>query len=1189
MFTPAIVPYISQFYPLGNTPAVSLTRGLPQGSDADILLLGCGDVRNILYTAYTERGFPSRRLDITCCDAEPSILARNILLLTLIIDGVSADDAWDIYFHLYISEGSKRMVKDQAAKLLGLSNSLRDWKQGAYGSIINFCDGGSLDLVKEVWSKYGAPDCTPAQFTKHLQNTREFLQNTHGDGEPVDMLTGLRSAAPLSVAAREVVAQAYKHFWEHGTFTAQPLPLPNPLFAATLSQNLYLHYATDPILGFHLATAFARLAPASPLSPDSDKDGVWRVIDAAKVQFRTWTSAFQDMSKAFVSLRFVVADALCFSYVLQCSSVEGGSAANIYRRGLDASPLILDLESYGGKHSAPTSFDIVDTSNLIDHLGALNILVASSPLLKNSARSILYTETLLKSSKTRKDQFRDLLCGHAPTVSLLIGLAPVDYWTNTTSISSVDELLINAVFSSQQKQQAHSRVAWRLAKHFPQNHRAPRVITAQASELASTIFRIYLQMFENEDSASLLALSREEIVQKLRSTTFPVYHRGSFAALMKCVQRNISTDWSSFWDELDRLNRLGGTNPASLNSQFGQEMGVQLHLQGVYSQKWLPVVTRPNTRMGCFDAWKSIPDLLCVTIIVPRKNIEHLYSTKPSKITAPTLNVSLKSPDWENYYSSMHVAFGDIETSGVSSSDSFSVSIRPDPRGWQGKSPMVVSIYAPTNALLASNPKDTQIGLNVQPTVSSIAKFRHIQPALSVYSTALLDKENVFFTKYMPGMSGYPAICAKSHPISPRDTDRDDVSKTSISAHFEDGEIKTLCGHVDFLSDGSKALLTEKAPIELRQSLPSSIDIVFGKDLLVCAVYFPIPVSKDQTKTRVARKSSYIEVIAPLADPIASESLSSFVYPITIDEQSQPILYNGNHVNLDTLPILSVDDRDKKANQWLVTLASHQYSLRERQLRKSAQGDEGISTSLRLNFKESLFTMFMLSSGLQGGTTGLFTLSHPEDGNQIIIFVRAIRIDGAAGSVVLDAAVLPLTQKLVESGEIGDFLLILRELQFCSINVNDEELILWKKVLPAFAERCRTWSHGSDCEYKKPGATIPLSWHPGEQFMCTCSNGQLPEQFMNIPEWDEASKYMVRAAISLTFSVPFIEDILDTQLLGLQGGVENLLADKCRNCNATEGKNGEKLLKCSRCKEAMYCSAECQKKDWKKHRMECTS
>jgi hypothetical protein len=44
------------FYAIGNTPAVCLTGELPPEEAAHILLLGCGDARNILYTVYADLG-----------------------------------------------------------------------------------------------------------------------------------------------------------------------------------------------------------------------------------------------------------------------------------------------------------------------------------------------------------------------------------------------------------------------------------------------------------------------------------------------------------------------------------------------------------------------------------------------------------------------------------------------------------------------------------------------------------------------------------------------------------------------------------------------------------------------------------------------------------------------------------------------------------------------------------------------------------------------------------------------------------------------------------------------------------------------------------------------------------------------------------------------------------------------------
>ncbi|KAF8885742.1 hypothetical protein BD779DRAFT_656700 [Infundibulicybe gibba] len=54
MSRPLVWPKKVFFYPIGNTPAVCLTETLPPGQRADILLLGCGDLRNILYTTFSD-------------------------------------------------------------------------------------------------------------------------------------------------------------------------------------------------------------------------------------------------------------------------------------------------------------------------------------------------------------------------------------------------------------------------------------------------------------------------------------------------------------------------------------------------------------------------------------------------------------------------------------------------------------------------------------------------------------------------------------------------------------------------------------------------------------------------------------------------------------------------------------------------------------------------------------------------------------------------------------------------------------------------------------------------------------------------------------------------------------------------------------------------------------------------------
>ncbi|KAF2440861.1 hypothetical protein P171DRAFT_84450 [Karstenula rhodostoma CBS 690.94] len=94
----------SYFY-LGNTPAVCLLQDLPPEDDANVLLLECGDVRNVLFATYATAKQDRRKLDVTCCDVSAKTLARNIIAYTLIADdvsGVQSQTICNIYYDVKV-------------------------------------------------------------------------------------------------------------------------------------------------------------------------------------------------------------------------------------------------------------------------------------------------------------------------------------------------------------------------------------------------------------------------------------------------------------------------------------------------------------------------------------------------------------------------------------------------------------------------------------------------------------------------------------------------------------------------------------------------------------------------------------------------------------------------------------------------------------------------------------------------------------------------------------------------------------------------------------------------------------------------------------------------------------------------------------------------------------------------------
>ncbi|KAM0427255.1 hypothetical protein ACHAPT_007685 [Fusarium lateritium] len=1095
---------------------------------------------------------------------------------------------WDAYYHLFVDSETVAIVLQQATKLVSMSKTLEDWNKNIYGRSIKFCDAATLSDVRRVWIiiKDAAEKCQAGTYWKtfadNVQPSRDCRESMLGQGGI--NITAMRSAAPLSLQAGPKLWELSQQYWKDGTVTPKGSDedTPNPLLASLLSEDQLLHYGTDPILGFHLATGYAPLAESSPLKPQKSVEG-FQATAAARTQFNEWTAAFKSTFKKNAVIRFAIADALTLCHSLQTAAATGKSA-NLYRRVWDARPLTLDAKEYGKGGSGPTSFDMIDTSNLSDHIGALNLLIAAGPLLKDEPWASLFTELLIKRQGTLQKAFEQLICGHAPTISLLLGFSPVQYWTNAKAESHVDEIFLGLMNKGAKKEsQVRSRLAWKRDSQFSGQVRHGK-LHIEVKQLVRLLSPLYDYMFEAENISKALEVAEDRI------STYTHFIRTSFAAFLKVVMNRVATDWPTMCSTL--VDTIAQDHRFLLASNGMQDLCLQLHLHGVNTEPWLLQENRKLPENGTFNLWKSLPPAVAITVVIPRSQITRLYKhdNEQLKLASPPLVGSVRSshdaPEaWHNLFGDIQIVLGNIKTSKLPDEDDFQITVEQDKDGWAGDSPLVASFYVPTSTL-QNEPNTALVGLCVPPTGQNSLIFGPILGmTMTVFETQLDDRSQVFVTKHLPGQAGYPVVCSALKPLDKEANQgqNDKTTKLMVDVTPSETKITTVTGHLDITSAKGKALLKEKAPIELRQTSPFVIDIVFGNNKLVCPVKFPVPVTKTGIRSRVARTTGYIEVIAPLAEPAVSEELFNLVYPAEISSSGVPATLNTSHFNLDNLPIIDLENKERI--RWMTTLTSLQFSTQEKQLR-SMRDDSGISDNPVVNLKESIFTMFMLASGLQGGQTGLFAISHPDRGGiHMLVFVTAIRLDGDAASAVLDAAVIPFTMELIESGRMENFLLMLRTLECVSVTVNDAELDLWKKVLPSFVERCRTWSHGRKCEYKRKGATIPLSLKDGEQVICTCGNGRLPKDFTPLPEWESAAPNAVRVAISPTYAVPFVEEVIDaSEMPNMETATSSV--ERCRNCGKPE-RDGVTLKKCMRCQRVKYCSAECQKKDWRNHRGEC--
>ena len=78
---------------------------------------------------------------------------------------------------------------------------------------------------------------------------------------------------------------------------------------------------------------------------------------------------------------------------------------------------------------------------------------------------------------------------------------PIEYWTNSTAISSVDEQFLDKIIHTKKERasktgQMYNRIIWKRLVGKPP---VVPIMSFNAPQLAHILFQVYLRMFKNED------------------------------------------------------------------------------------------------------------------------------------------------------------------------------------------------------------------------------------------------------------------------------------------------------------------------------------------------------------------------------------------------------------------------------------------------------------------------------------------------------------------------------------------------------------------------------------------------------------------------------------------------------------------------------------------------------------------
>ncbi|KDN42595.1 hypothetical protein RSAG8_06738, partial [Rhizoctonia solani AG-8 WAC10335] len=1152
------------FYPIGNTAATSLTHDLPPEQPADILLLGCGDPRNILFTLYSDLtvGDVPRKMDVTCCDIEPAILARNILMFSLLEDGdVTTECIWDSFYHFKIDGRTAHVIERHSQKLYHCAQNVHIWRQSRYGSFLKMADTKTLIQLRLHWKCYADfSGLIPGRKDRLLKEQIELSKSISIAVENNVNASPSRSAGMVWLDALLPVSELFRKYWQTGTTYTQDSDISsatnlNPTFLYyRYGETFNPHYGSFP-QGFHLMPAFAPIAedPVGSLPKTGSA-----AINKSRQQFKAWCASFRaSRAASAITMRFYCGDALAFCHALNSFKLTGNSSTgfptSIHKI---ASNIILD-ELAASIPTAPLAFDVIDTSNLTDHVGLLNLLTATPSLLKqgSSSPSVLYTETLLPSGEDSSKSFLDLICTDIPTIAALFGIAPRPYVSGFTAQPNVHQIYFDKVWTTQfgpnsNIEQHHERVVWTNSWVGDAcSARGYTTVSFEVETLARILYGIYDKMFLDERMSTWKSPSQSDLMHMTAN-----YHRESVAYMFQAVQR--------------RMGIAEGSRMMETNNY--QEACLQFHLRGILTvdtlQPGWATDTRVSPRSNIFDDWGNIPPVVCLVLTVPRRRLQVLSGVKNAG--SPTMQCCLwVDGSHENIFAAIHAVWGRC----VKSSSSDRTVIEEHPHGARGPCDLIISFWVSARILEFPG---TRVDLRLKMTAPSILSFtKKLGANLQMFSTNICDKHHVRVLPYRPTLASEPLQYPPSGKDLPLPAGDQDYLCDAIVTEPTGRHVDSLSIRFEVGAQEEQESLLKGVSVSAKQISACTMELRIGE--YAHPVLYPYPIQGDSPRLRIARKSHYIEIIVRVSKPLDRAGYFLRPFPVLRVDTNAYTPWNLHHLNLERLPVLDTSAPTKI--RWLNPLCSLQFSDTENFIRSGDDIQRQQAANALLNFKDTIHATTLHYSGEfqpQIRTIGLCDNDH--GGQHTILLIGGIRLDLSSLTIALDAAVFPMTKRWTDLRRVHQ----IRPDVIFGLNTIGREVVAWKRALPAYVERCRNWAHKPTCEYRTRGQ-IPLSVAFEDNPLCSCGEGiGLTGTQWNVPKWEAWLPFATRAAISPIFSVPHIESVTrDTN-----DAAPRTVVQACWACG---GAGKAELAACSKCKKAKYCSTACQKEDWNTHRKVC--
>ncbi|CAN0510966.1 unnamed protein product, partial [Ectocarpus sp. 12 AP-2014] len=334
-------------------------------------------------------------------------------------------------YNMFVDADTLKMVHEVAGRLASSAASPAEWSSTELGRIVRFADDRSQDRVRVILTNYtdhGLQE--PGVFARIRRERTAFLTKymPKSMGNIISRAMGLSSFCQGESIEANAKMRRQLSWWK-----VRPESLQDEF--GKLAPRVTKHH-----------DAGSHSGPGGPKVANGVRQNAW--FGTALEELAQMCGAFlaatnTTVSTAAPSLGIIlqVGDSLNFCDALLTASPSRGTAEDCTTSAVFA-PISFQQGSVQPLHlradvfSCQPEFDVISTNNLVEHLGMVNVLVASAPLLKALPHAVLLTS--LMATLVNLHQYKDLadfqaklLCMSSQAAGILLGVVPV------SSLSSV--------------------------------------------------------------------------------------------------------------------------------------------------------------------------------------------------------------------------------------------------------------------------------------------------------------------------------------------------------------------------------------------------------------------------------------------------------------------------------------------------------------------------------------------------------------------------------------------------------------------------------------------------------------------------------------------------------------------------------------------------------------------------------